>query len=62
MLVTILLKIAERIDYSFDKPKYYLPDFPVPDKNKSTEEFLYEKVKKEQMNYIQKLLKKLKKE
>ena len=38
------LEIAGRIDYSFDAAKYYLPDFPVPAKNKSTEEFLYEKV------------------
>ena len=38
------IKIAEKIDYSFDSPKYYLPDFPVPEKNKSIEEFLYEKV------------------
>ena len=38
------LKIAERVEYIFKSPEYYLPDFPVPDKNKSTEEFLYEKV------------------
>ena len=36
------IKIAEKIDYSFSSTKYYLPDFPVPDKNKSIKEFLYE--------------------
>ena len=38
------VEIAERIEYNFSSPKYYLPDFPVPEKNKTIEEYLNEKV------------------
>ncbi len=38
------LEIAERIKYSFNSPKYYLPDFPVPDEKTSAEEYLNKKV------------------
>ena len=31
------VEIAERIEYNFSSPKYYLPDFPVPEKNKTIE-------------------------
>jgi len=38
------LEITERIEYSFKPPKYYLPDFPVPDEKMSAEEYLNKKV------------------
>ena len=38
------LAIADRVEYSFDSPKYYLPAFPVPDESKSVEEYLNKKV------------------
>ena len=38
------LEIANRIEYSFNSPKYYLPDFPVPEENTSIEEYLNKKV------------------
>ncbi len=38
------LEITERIEYSFKPPKYYLPDFPVPDEKISAEEYLNKKV------------------
>ena len=38
------LLIAERVNYEFDFSKSYLPDFPLEEKNTTTESFLREKV------------------
>ena len=34
------LQIAERVDYSFESGKYYLPAFPLEDPNLTVEEYL----------------------
>ncbi len=38
------LEIAERINYNFSSPKYYLPDFPVPEEKTSVEQYLSKRV------------------
>jgi len=38
------LKILDRANYEFGKNTYYLPDFPMEDKDKSIDEFLKEQV------------------
>ncbi len=38
------IEIANRVEYNFSSPKYYLPDFPVPEENTSVEDYLNKRV------------------